>query len=106
MVKILTIQKREQEGRAGNGRYVLSSLVATYRHKDTQTEAVTGNGPSLYTHMPIYVIRSHAPGAAPGPPVKTGARFRPSGSVMDWTELDCTFRWFASSQSYRSYSPS
>ena len=43
----------------------------------TQTAAAIGNDPPLYAHMPLYpFFEVIPPGAAPGPPVKTGARVR------------------------------
>jgi len=47
------------------------------RHMDTWTRTgIVGyrKRTPLYAHVPLPVLRSHTPGAAPGPLVKTGAR--------------------------------
>jgi len=42
----------------------------------TQRSRAIGNDPSLYAHISLPMLESTPPGAAPGPPVKTGARVR------------------------------
>jgi len=48
------------------------------RHTDTHRQALwaIGNDPPLYAHVPCPFFEATPPGAAPGPPVKTGARVR------------------------------
>ena len=62
--------------------YIATDLNCHFngRHTDTQTDTQTaaaiGNNPPQYAHVPLPVLRSHTPGAAPGLPVKTWAHVR------------------------------
>jgi len=61
------------------GKRPTATLVATETNCHfflRQRSWAIGNGPSLYAHLPLLhpFIEAITPGAAPGPPVKTGAR--------------------------------
>ena len=63
-----------------NSKRPTATFVATDKQTDRQTHRqaswAIGNGPPLYAHMPLPVLRSHTPGRRPRTPVKTGARVR------------------------------
>jgi len=78
----------------------------TQRHRGTETQTHTevswaiGNDPFLYAHMPLPVLRSHTPGAAPDPRLKSGPVFVASGDVI--IILQCqVLEKEASAQTYR-----
>ena len=66
-------------GEGGGGGFQIRKVnrrFRRHRHIDTQRMWAIGNAPPLCALMPLPAPRSHTPGTAPGPPVKTGARVR------------------------------
>jgi len=60
--------------RIGQLSYLWRTQTDTQTHR--QKSWAIGNAPPLFAHIPYPFFEATPPGAAPGPPVKTGARVR------------------------------